>query len=119
MPLLQRLIVELLLEWRLPPDTRRVHHQTRPLVLGALEVLLHQFGRHADHVLALPIFDQIQRLESLDDVLLGDGRHGREVFDGESPPEVAEDFEEDPTPVGPVGEFAQIREGFLRATRDA
>lgn len=32
----------------------------RLLVLGALQVLLHQFGRHADHVLALPVLDHVE-----------------------------------------------------------
>lgn len=47
----------------------------RLLVLGALQVLLHQFGRHADHVLALPVLDHVERLKRADDVTLRDAGH--------------------------------------------
>lgn len=44
-------------------------------VLGALQVLFNQFGRHADDVLTLPVLDHIERLQGADDVTLGDAGH--------------------------------------------
>lgn len=32
------------------------------LILGALQMLLHQFGRHTDHVLTFPVLDHVERL---------------------------------------------------------
>ena len=80
---------------RLPPDHARVHSQQRALVLGRAQVLLHQLGRHADHVLALPVLDQVERLQGGDDVRLGDGGHGGEVLDAHGAAEVAEDLQQD------------------------
>lgn len=45
------------------------------LVLGALQVLLHQFGGHTDDVLALPVLDHVEGLQGADDVALGDAGH--------------------------------------------
>jgi len=45
------------------------------LVLGALQVLLHQFGRHTDDVLTLPVFHHVERLQRADDVALRDAGH--------------------------------------------
>lgn len=45
------------------------------LVLGALQVLLHQFGRHTDNMLTLPVLHHIERLQRADDVTLRDAGH--------------------------------------------
>lgn len=45
------------------------------LVLGALQVLLHQFGRHTDNVLTFPVLHHIERLQRADDVTLRDAGH--------------------------------------------
>lgn len=45
------------------------------LVLGALQVLLHQFGRHTDDVLTFPVFHHVERLQRADDVTLRDAGH--------------------------------------------
>ena len=37
-----------------------------------------------------------------------------EVFDGQRPPEVPEDLQEDPGPVAAVAQLAQVRQGLLR-----
>lgn len=116
----------------------------RLLVLGALQVLLHQFGRHADHVLALPVLDHVERLQRADDVTLRDAGHltgrGRkktrrggvrapekrrrliserrvcvpEVLDGQRSPEVPQDLQQDPRPVAPVAQLPEIRQRLLR-----
>ena len=44
-------------------------------VLGALQVLLYQFGRHTDNVLTFPVFHHIERLQCADDVTLRDAGH--------------------------------------------
>lgn len=59
----------------LPPETAGVHRQSGPLVLGALEVFLHQLGGDADHVLPLPVLDHVEGLQGADDVGLCDARH--------------------------------------------
>ena len=51
------------------------------------------------------------------DIALGDASHCAEVLDAEGASEVPEDLQEDPRPVGAVGELAQVREGLLRASR--
>ena len=43
--------------------------------MRGVDVLVHQFGRDADHVLAFPVLDQIQGLQGRDDVLLGEACH--------------------------------------------
>ena len=58
-------------------------------------MLLDQLGRDADDVLALPVLDEVERLQGGDDVRLGDGGHGGEVLDAHGAAEVAEDLEED------------------------
>lgn len=45
------------------------------LVLGALQVLLHQFGRHTDDVLTFPVLHHVERLQRADDVTLCDAGH--------------------------------------------
>lgn len=45
------------------------------LVLGALQVLLDQFGRHTDNVLTLPVLHHVERLQRADDVTLCDAGH--------------------------------------------
>lgn len=45
------------------------------LVLGALQVLFNQFGRHTDDMLTLPVLDHIERLQGADDVTLCDAGH--------------------------------------------
>lgn len=60
---------------RRPPETGRVDGDGRPAVLGALDVLLHQFGSDADHVLPLPVLDHVERLQRADDVVLCDRGH--------------------------------------------
>lgn len=45
------------------------------LVLGALQVLFNQFGRHTDDVLTLPVLHHIERLQRADDVTLRDAGH--------------------------------------------
>lgn len=45
------------------------------LVLGALQVFLHQFGRDADDVLTFPVFHHVERLQRADDVTLCDAGH--------------------------------------------
>lgn len=45
------------------------------LVLGALQVLLHQLGGHADDVLTLPVLHHVERLQRADDVTLRDAGH--------------------------------------------
>lgn len=47
----------------------------RFLVLGALQVLLHQFGCHTDNVLTFPVLHHIERLQRADDVTLRDAGH--------------------------------------------
>ena len=59
----------------------------------------------------------IKYLKGRDDIALGDASHGAEVLDAEGASEVPENLEEDPGPVGAVGELAQVREGLLRASR--
>lgn len=116
----------------------------RLLVLGTLQVLLHQFGRHTDDVLALPVLDHVERLQGADDVTLSDAGHlaeekvgGQgglgdsgskhaastcvracvpEVLDGQRPPEVSQDLQQDPGPVTPVAQLSQVRQGLLRRT---
>lgn len=52
------------------------------LVLGALQVLLHQFGRHTDNVLTFPVLHHIERLQRADDVTLRDAGHLAEEEEG-------------------------------------
>ena len=59
----------------------------------------------------------IEYLKGRDDIALGDASHSAEVLDAEGASEVPEDLQEDPRPVGAVGELAQVREGLLRASR--
>ena len=59
----------------------------------------------------------IEYLKGGYDIALGDTSHGAEVLDAEGASEVPEDLQEDPGPVGAVGELAQVREGLLRASR--
>lgn len=47
----------------------------RFLVLGTLQVLFHQFGRHTDDMLTLPVLDHVERLQGADDVTLSDAGH--------------------------------------------
>lgn len=47
----------------------------RLLVLGALQVLLHQFGCDADDMLPLPVLHHVERLQRADDVTLSDAGH--------------------------------------------
>lgn len=47
----------------------------RFLVLSALQVFLHQFGRDTDDVLTLPVLDHVERLQRADDVTLCDAGH--------------------------------------------
>lgn len=47
----------------------------RFLVLGTLQVLFYQFGRHTDDMLTLPVLDHIERLQGADDVTLSDAGH--------------------------------------------
>ena len=73
--------------WLLEVLTPNPHHSHTPraaplptcdgwfLILSAFEVLLHQLGRDTDHVLALPVLDHVEGLESADDVILSDARH--------------------------------------------
>ena len=56
-------------------------------------------------------------LKGWNDITLGDASHCAEVLDAEGASEVPEDLQEDPGPVGAVGELAQVREGLLRASR--
>lgn len=53
------------------------------LVLGTLQVLFNQFGRHADNMLTLPVLDHIERLQGADDVTLCDAGHLTEEKSGE------------------------------------
>ena len=39
-------------------------------------------------MLPLPVLDQVERLQSSDDVVLRDGGHGAQVFDAQRPPEL-------------------------------
>lgn len=45
------------------------------LVLGALQVLLHQFGCHTYNMLTFPVFHHVERLQRADDVTLRDAGH--------------------------------------------
>lgn len=47
----------------------------RFLVLGTLQVLFHQFGRHTDDMLTLPVLDHVEGLQGADDVTLSDAGH--------------------------------------------
>ena len=38
-------------------------------------MLLHQFGRHTDDMLALPVLHHVERLQRADDVTLRDAGH--------------------------------------------
>ena len=60
---------------RRPLDGRRVDGEAGLLELGRLDVLLDQFGRDADDVLALPVLDHVHRLQRRHDVALRDARH--------------------------------------------
>lgn len=57
------------------PSPPRLTCDGRLLVLGALQVLLHQFGRDADDVLPLPVLHHVERLQGADDVTLSDAGH--------------------------------------------
>ena len=63
-----------------PLDGIVVHHQTRLFVLRRLEMLLYQLGCNADDVLALPVLDQVQRLQGGNDITLSDARHCAQVL---------------------------------------
>ena len=69
-----------------PLECVPVHGETRLLVLCGLQVLLDQLGRDADHVLTLPILDQVQGLQRRDDVVLGYAGHHGQVFNGKGAP---------------------------------
>lgn len=47
---------------RRPPEGAAVHAQSRPFILTRSDVLLHQFGRDANHVLPLPVFHHVHAL---------------------------------------------------------
>lgn len=47
----------------------------RFLVLGTLQVLFNQFGRHTDDMLTLPVLDHVEGLQGADDVTLSDAGH--------------------------------------------
>ena len=47
-----------------------------------------ELGRDTDDMLALPVLDQIEGLEGVDDVGLGDGGNPAQVGDAQSAPEV-------------------------------
>lgn len=105
------------------------------LVLGTLQVLFHQFGRHADHMLTLPVLDHVERLQGADDVTLCDAGHLAEetsgevahrrhngacvcvclpeILDGQRSPEVPQDLQQDPGPVTSVAQLSQVRQGLL------
>ena len=108
------------------------------LVLGTLQVLFNQFGRHADNMLTLPVLDHIERLQGADDVTLCDTGHLAEksgedadrllrqtegshpsvclpeILNGQRSPEVPQDLQQDPGPVASVTELSQVRQRLLR-----
>ncbi len=48
-----------------------------------LQMLFNDFRGNGDNMLALPILDQVQRLQGTDDIFRLDGRHIADIFDGE------------------------------------
>ena len=66
---------------RVPLEGGYIHCEAGLLVLGGLKVLLDQLRGHADHVLTLPVLDQVQRLQGRDYIVLGDAGHHGEIFD--------------------------------------
>lgn len=45
------------------------------LILGTFEVFLYQLRCDTDHMLALPVLDHVEGLQSADDIILGDAGH--------------------------------------------
>lgn len=82
--------------------------------LDGPEVLLHDARVAVENVLPLVVLEQVEALQGLDDVLLADARHAREVADRHGRPALPQRLQEHPRPVGPVRHGAQVREGPLR-----
>lgn len=53
------------------------------LLAHLLQVLLDHLGGHGDNVLALPVLDEVKRLQGADDVLGLDAGHVTHILDGE------------------------------------
>ncbi len=68
---------------------------------GDLEVLLDDLGRDRDDVLALPVLDQIERLQRADDVLRLDGGHLAHVLDRNVAPVLPQYLQQDLRPIAP------------------
>ena len=60
---------------RRPPDGRDIDRKSRFLELSGFDMLFDQLGRNANHMLALPIFDHVHRLQRRDYVALRYARH--------------------------------------------
>jgi len=69
------------------------------LLGGLLEVLFDDFWCDADDVLALPVFDEIQRLQGTDDVLGFDRRHGTDILDRKVATVFSENLEQHLCPI--------------------
>ena len=66
-----------------------------------------------DDVLALPIFDEIELLQSVDDVFCFDGSHLGDFFDRQIPFGLAKHFQQHAGPIRSVRQPTEIREGLL------
>ena len=69
---------------RHPVEARGVN-VSGSLLLVVLQVVFDDFRSDTDDVLAFPVLDEVQGLQSGDDIVRLDGSHGADVFDGEIP----------------------------------
>ena len=99
---------------RVPHEESGVDLERGPLWVEP-EMLLNELWRDADHVLPLPVSDQVERLQRRDDVLGLDARLVRQLLDAQRAPKVAQDLEQHARPVRAVAQQAEVGQRLFGA----